>query len=47
MASERTIRQQCQATDTSFFKQWGGPTSTSSGRTLDGRIWQEMPERRP
>jgi protein gp37 len=26
-----------------FFKQWGGRTSKSNGRTLDGRLWDEMP----
>jgi protein gp37 len=26
-----------------FFKQWGGRTPKSGGRTLDGRTWDEMP----
>jgi protein gp37 len=26
-----------------FFKQWGGPTSKSGGRMLDGRTWDDMP----
>jgi protein gp37 len=26
-----------------FFKQWGGRTSKSQGRTLDGREWAEFP----
>jgi protein gp37 len=26
-----------------FFKQWGGRTSKSGGRTLDGRTWDELP----
>jgi protein gp37 len=26
-----------------FFKQWGGRTSKSGGRELDGRIWDDMP----
>jgi protein gp37 len=26
-----------------FFKQWGGRTSKSNGRSLDGRLWDEMP----
>lgn len=26
-----------------FFKQWGGRTSKSGGRLLDGREWNEMP----
>jgi protein gp37 len=28
-----------------FFKQWGGLRSKSGGRELDGRTWDEMPER--
>lgn len=28
-----------------FFKQWGGRTSKSLGRELDGRLWSEMPRR--
>jgi protein gp37 len=26
-----------------FFKQWGGPRSTSGGKLLDGRTWEEFP----
>lgn len=26
-----------------FFKQWGGRTAKSGGRTLDGRTWNEFP----
>lgn len=26
-----------------FFKQWGGKTSKSNGRTLDERLWSEFP----
>lgn len=26
-----------------FFKQWGGPSSKSGGRILDGREWNAMP----
>jgi len=26
-----------------FFKQWGGARSTSGGRELDGRTWDELP----
>jgi protein gp37 len=29
-----------------FFKQWGGRTSKSGGRLLDGRVWDEMPTAR-
>lgn len=40
----RSIRDQCIAAGTSFFhKQWGGPTSESGGRQLDGRTWDEFP----
>jgi protein gp37 len=39
------LRDACQATRTVFFfKQWGGRTSKSGGRTLDGRVWDGMPE---
>lgn len=27
-----------------FFKQWGGPRKDTTGRTLEGRLWNEMPE---
>jgi protein gp37 len=26
-----------------FFKQWGGRTPKAGGRTLDGRLWDQMP----
>jgi len=26
-----------------FFKQWGGPNKNRAGRTLDGRLYSEMP----
>ena len=39
------IRKQCRKYGTAFFfKQWGGLTSKSGGRTLDGRIYDEYPE---
>lgn len=28
-----------------FFKQWGGRTPKAGGRELEGRIWDEMPQR--
>jgi protein gp37 len=28
-----------------FFKQWGGRTPKAGGRELDGRIWDEFPEK--
>lgn len=28
-----------------FFKQWGGRTPKANGRLLDGRTWDEMPQR--
>ncbi len=30
-----------------FFKQWGGLTPKSGGRSLDGRTWDEFPDRVP
>ena len=40
----RLIRDQCVAKGVPFFfKQWGGRTSKSGGRTLDGRTWDQMP----
>ncbi len=27
-----------------FFKQWGGVNKKKSGRLLNGRIWDEMPQ---
>lgn len=42
----RSIRDQCVAARVPFFfKQWGGRTSKSGGRILDGRTWDEMPRR--
>jgi protein gp37 len=40
----RGIRDQCLTAGVPFFfKQWGGPTAKSGGRTLDGRVWDQMP----
>ena len=47
MASEwvSEIRDQCVEADVHFFfKQWGGRNKKKAGRTLDGRIWDQMPE---
>jgi protein gp37 len=42
----RSIRDQCQAAGVAYFlKQLGGLTPKSGGRRLDGREWNEMPER--
>ena len=39
------IRDQCHKANVAFFfKQWGGVQKKKSGRTLDGRTWDEMPE---
>lgn len=39
------IRDQCLTAGVAFFfKQWGGRTPKTNGRTLDGRIWDEMPQ---
>lgn len=44
----RTIRDECDAAGVAFFfKQWGGHTPKSNGRKLDGRTWNEMPDRPP
>ena len=38
------IRDRCQRADVPFFfKQWGGIHKKQTGRTLDGRTWDEMP----
>jgi len=42
------IRRQCRAAGVAFFfKQWGGVNKKKSGRTLSGRIYNEMPKPRP
>jgi protein gp37 len=42
----RDIRDQCRAAGVAFFfKQWGGRNKKAAGRTLDGREWNQMPER--
>ena len=36
---------QCVARDIPFFfKQWGGVNRKKTGRVLEGKIWDEMPE---
>lgn len=38
------IRDACRRSGTAFFfKQWGGRNKKSTGRTLDGRTWDEYP----
>ena len=40
----RDIRDQCKRSDVPFFfKQWGGVFKKRTGRTLDNRVWDEMP----
>ena len=40
----REIRDNCQQNATPFFfKQWGGVLKKRTGRTLDGRTWDQMP----
>lgn len=42
----RRVRDACVAARVPFFfKQWGGRTPTAGGRTLDGRLWDELPAR--
>ena len=44
----REIRDQCVDAGVPFlFKQWGGRTSKSGGRELDGRTWDEFPSTAP
>ena len=41
----RDIRDACVAEDVPFFfKQWGGVFKKRTGRLLDGRTWDQMPE---
>ena len=41
----RSIRDQCQLFEVSFFfKQWGGTNKKKSGNLLDGKVWQQMPQ---
>ncbi len=41
----RDIRDQCvRANVPFFFKQWGGPFKKRTGRVLDGRTWDQMPQ---
>jgi protein gp37 len=40
----RDIRDQCRDAGVPFFfKQWGGRTPKAGGRTLDGRLWDQLP----
>jgi protein gp37 len=42
----RTLRDACDRENIAFFfKQWGGRTPKAGGRTLDGRVHEEMPGR--
>lgn len=42
----RDLRDRCNTNDVPFFfKQWGGRTPKAGGRELDGRVWDDMPER--
>jgi len=42
----RSVRDQCEAARVPFFfKQWGGRTPKAGGRTLDGRLHDDMPRR--
>jgi protein gp37 len=43
----RNIHAQCRRAEVAFFfKQWGGVRKSQTGRTLDGRTYDEFPERR-
>jgi protein gp37 len=40
------LRDQCTSSGTAFFfKQWGGARAKTGGRALDGRTWDDMPDR--
>jgi protein gp37 len=42
----RAIRDRCVGANVPFFfKQWGGVRKHVTGRVLDGRTWDEMPDR--
>jgi protein gp37 len=42
----RAIRDQCRESSTAFFfKQWGGVRKSDTGRRLDGKTYDEFPER--
>lgn len=42
----RSIQRQCQEAGVAFFfKQWGGTNKKAAGRLLDGRTYDEMPNR--
>ena len=42
----RDIRDQCVRSGTAFFfKQWGGVFKKKNGRTLDDKIWDQLPVR--
>lgn len=44
----RSIRDQCKRTDVPFFfKQWGGVNKKKTGRSFEGRTWDEMPHAVP
>lgn len=41
----RAIRDQClEVSIPFFFKQWGGVQKKKTGRVLDGRTWDELPD---
>ena len=41
-----SIREKCQAANIPFFfKQWGGVRKSQAGRQLEGRCYDEMPDR--
>ena len=44
----QSIRDQCLGANVPFFfKQWGGVRKKKSGRTLDGRTWDQLPNTKP
>lgn len=44
----RSLRRQCRRSKVPFFfKQWGGPVKSKTGRVLDGRTYDEFPRAVP
>lgn len=43
----RSVRDACFEENVPFFfKQWGGRTPKAGGKELDGKVWNDMPDRR-
>lgn len=41
-----SVRDNCTSSDVPFFfKQWGGPNKKKTGKILDGKVWNQFPDR--